>query len=217
MFWAYLMWAQFLVIWYGNLPEETGFVFARLWGHWLPIGRAVLLGMFVIPFIGLLGVAPKKFPATLGLFTAVSLVALWLERYLLVVPSVTTAAPMFGLPELGPTLAFLGLFLVAYALYARNFPMLSPRLALITLERERGHGHGHEFEHDETSRTTRCRRSWSGATDQERSKATGAGRSREEPIGAGGVTDLPAPIGSFGLLSAPEKEGTPTFARRGPS
>jgi hypothetical protein len=23
VFWAYLMWAQFLVIWYGNLPEET--------------------------------------------------------------------------------------------------------------------------------------------------------------------------------------------------
>jgi Ni/Fe-hydrogenase subunit HybB-like protein len=152
VFWAYLMWAQFLVIWYGNLPEETGFVFARLWGHWLPIGRAVLLGMFVIPFIGLIGVAPKKFPLTLGLFTAVSLVALWLERYLLVVPSVTTAAPMFGMPELGPTLAFLGLFLVMYAVYARNFPMLSPRLALITLERERGHGHGHEFEHEETSK-----------------------------------------------------------------
>ena len=36
VFWTYLMWAQFLVIWYGNLPEETGFVFARLWGEWLP-------------------------------------------------------------------------------------------------------------------------------------------------------------------------------------
>ena len=38
VFWAYLMWAQFLVIWYGNMPEETGFVFARLWGPWLPVG-----------------------------------------------------------------------------------------------------------------------------------------------------------------------------------
>jgi len=69
VFWTYLMWAQFLVIWYGNLPEETGFVFARLWGHWLPIGKAVGLGMFVIPFFGLLGVPPwnsimRKEPAT---------------------------------------------------------------------------------------------------------------------------------------------------------
>jgi hypothetical protein len=36
VFWAYLMWSQFLVIWYGNLPEETGFVFSRLWGPWRP-------------------------------------------------------------------------------------------------------------------------------------------------------------------------------------
>ncbi len=92
VFWTYLMWAQFLVIWYGNLPEETGFVFSRLWGEWLPIGRAVFLGMFIIPFFGLLGVAPKKTRLTLGFFATVSLVALWLERYLLVMPSVSADA-----------------------------------------------------------------------------------------------------------------------------
>ena len=92
VFWTYLMWAQFLVIWYGNLPEETGFVFARLWGHWLPVGTAVVLGMFIIPFFGLLGVAPKKIRATFLFFATVSLLSLWLERYLLVMPSVTAPA-----------------------------------------------------------------------------------------------------------------------------
>jgi Ni/Fe-hydrogenase subunit HybB-like protein len=151
VFWTYLMWAQFLVIWYGNLPEETGFVFARLWGHWLPIGVAVGWGMFLIPFFGLLGVRPKKSRVMLGFFATVSLVALWLERYLLVMPSVTALpGPMLGRPELGPTLAFAGLFLLAYALFARTFPMLSPRLAEITLDRERGHTvTAAEFEHDE--------------------------------------------------------------------
>ena len=140
VFWTYLMWSQFLVIWYGNLPEETGFVFARLWGEWRPIGTMVFLGMFVIPFIGLLGVAPKKTPATLGFFAAISLCTLWLERYLLVLPSVThEAGPVFGVAELGPTLGFLGLFLLSYGFFARTFPMVSPRLALITLEKESGH------------------------------------------------------------------------------
>ncbi len=156
VFWCYLMWAQFLVIWYGNLPEETGFVFARLWGHWLPVGKAVFIGMFLIPFFGLLGVAPKKNAATFGLFATVSLVALWFERYLLVMPSITRLpGPVILVPELGPTMMFLGLYLLSYALFARRFPMLSPRLAEITLERERGHASAEvsaEFDHEEGSR-----------------------------------------------------------------
>lgn len=140
VFWTYLMWAQFLVIWYGNLPEETGFVFSRLWGEWRTLGGAVFLGMFVIPFTGLLAVGPKKTPLTLGLFTLISFVMLWFERYLLVMPSISEInAPTFGLPELGPTLAFLGLFLLSYGWFARTYPMVSPRMALITLEKEQGH------------------------------------------------------------------------------
>jgi len=150
VFWTYLMWSQFLVIWYGNLPEETGFVFARLWGPWLPVGRWVFLGMFLIPFWGLLFVAAKKSPFVLGLIATVSLTALWLERYLLVTPSVTPVAhPAFGMPEAGPLLLFLGGFLVCYAIFARMFPMISPRLATITLQQERKHGHEDEFLHEE--------------------------------------------------------------------
>jgi hypothetical protein len=151
VFWTYLMWAQFLVIWYGNMPEETGFVFSRLWGRWLPIGWAVGLGMFIIPFFGLLGVAPKKTRPVFAFFATVSLVALWLERYLLVMPSVTALpGPVIGGPEIGPTLLFIGLYLLAYALFARTFPMVSPRLADITLGRERSHSMiTMEYEHEE--------------------------------------------------------------------
>jgi hypothetical protein len=156
VFWTYLMWAQFLVIWYGNLPEETGFVFARLWGHWLPVGKAVLIGMFVVPFFGLLGVAPKKVRATLGFFASISLVSLWLERYLLVMPSISSfPGPVFEQAEAGPTLLFAGLYLLTYALFARTFPMISPRLAEITLDRERGHVSAHvaaEFDHEESAK-----------------------------------------------------------------
>lgn len=150
VFWAYLMWAQFLVIWYGNLPEETGFVYARLWGHWLPIGRLVFIGMFLVPFIGLLGVVPKKTPVTLGFFASVSLVALWLERYLLVAPSVSPLpGPAFGVPDLAPTFLFAGLFLLTYALFARTFPMVSPRLAEITINRELGHHAVEVYDHED--------------------------------------------------------------------
>jgi hypothetical protein len=150
VFWGYLMWAQFLVIWYGNMPEETGFVFARLWGHWLGIGEMVFVGIFLIPFIGLLGVLPKKMPVTLGLFASISLVAFWLERYVLVAPSVSPLpGPAFGVPDLAPTFLLLGLFLFAYALFARTFPMVSPRLAEITINRELGHHAVEVYDHED--------------------------------------------------------------------
>jgi hypothetical protein len=150
VFWTYLMWAQFQVIWYANLPEETGFVFSRLWGPWIPVARAVLLGIFVIPFATLLGVAPKKSRVILGAIAVVSLSALWLERFLLIVPSITEeAGPHIGVAELAPTALMLGLFLLAYALFARTFPMISPRLAEITLSRELHHHEVETFDHED--------------------------------------------------------------------
>jgi hypothetical protein len=137
VFWGYLMWSQFLVIWYGNMPEETYFVWYRLWGAWRPVGATVFILVFVIPFAGLLGAKPKKFPPTLLGFAVVSLLGLWLERYLEVVPSVSAGAgPAIGVPEIGVTLLFGGLFLLAFGWFAARYPMLSPRLAADTLERE---------------------------------------------------------------------------------
>jgi len=138
VFWAYLMWAQFLVIWYGNLPEETFFIFYRLIGPWKPIGVAVFLLVFVVPFIGLLGVRPKKYPPALVTLALVSLTGIWLERYLEIVPSINgDAGPAIGVPEIGVTLLFAGLFLLSYGWFGARYPMLSPRLAVDTLERER--------------------------------------------------------------------------------
>jgi hypothetical protein len=140
VFWSYLMWSQFLVIWYGNLPEETWFVFYRLFGAWRPVGIAVFLMVFVIPFVMLLGVRPKKHVGISVSVAMVSLAGIWLERYLEVVPSVNDGAgPAFGLPEAGATAFFAGVFLLAYAWFGARYPMVSPRLAADTLERERHH------------------------------------------------------------------------------
>lgn len=140
VFWAYLMWAQFLVIWYGNLPEETYWIFYRLWGGWRAVGTAVFLMVFLTPFIGLLGVRPKKYPPTFALFSVISLAGLWLERYLEIVPSINDGhGPALGVPEAGAAVMLLGAFLLAYGVFAKRYPMVSPRLAADTLEREHSH------------------------------------------------------------------------------
>ncbi len=129
IFWAYLMFSQLLVIWFGNLREETSFIFWRLWGDWRPLSVLVGLMVFFIPFWGLIWVKAKITPATFTLFLVISLVGVWLERYLLVQPSLVEHGPAFGLPEIGVSVGFLGLFLLSYGLFARTFPMVSPRLA----------------------------------------------------------------------------------------
>jgi hypothetical protein len=140
VFWAYLMFSQFLVIWYGNLPEETYFVFYRLWGAWRPVGIAVFLMVFLIPFVALLGEKPKKSPGWLLAIALVSLTGVWLERYLEIVPSINGGAgPAMSVPELGALLLFGGLYALSYSWFAGRYPMISPRLAADTLEREHGH------------------------------------------------------------------------------
>ncbi|HXO84098.1 MAG TPA: hypothetical protein VN803_01085 [Gemmatimonadales bacterium] len=137
VFWAYLMWSQYLVIWYGNLPEETYFIFYRLVGPWRPIGIAVFLLVFLIPFLGLLGEKPKKFAPTMVGFAIVSLVGIWLERYYEIVPSVNHGAgPAIGLPEAGMALFFGGLFFLSWGWFAGRYPIISPRFAADALERE---------------------------------------------------------------------------------
>ncbi|MBI4409241.1 MAG: hypothetical protein HY561_06005 [Gemmatimonadetes bacterium] len=126
-FWAYLLWSQYLVIWYGLLPHEQEFVIHRLELPFAPVAVAVFLCMFVIPFFGLLGVQPKKRPALLGTFASVVLVGLWLERYVLVYPSYTFSRNEglpFGLPEVGMALLFGGLFIFALLFFAVRFPMI---------------------------------------------------------------------------------------------
>lgn len=129
IFWAYLTYSQFLVIWYGNLPEETGFIFYRLWDEWRPIGVMVGMLVFLIPFWGLIWVKSKVNPVTFTIFLTISLMGMWLERYLMVQPSLTENGPAFGLPEIGVTMGFLGLFLLGYGLFARALPMVSPQLS----------------------------------------------------------------------------------------
>jgi hypothetical protein len=140
VFWAYLMFAQFLVIWYGNLPEETYFIFYRLWGAWRPVGVAVFLMVFLIPFIGLLGVRPKRSSAWLLGLALVSIAGIWLERFFEIIPSLNGGAPpAFGLPEVGALALFGGLYALSYSWFAARYPMISPRLAADTLAREHGH------------------------------------------------------------------------------
>jgi hypothetical protein len=123
-FWGYITFAQYLVIWYGNVPEETHFFTQRLTHAWTNWTVAVVVLTFVLPFFGLLSVKAKVFSPTMIFFALCSTLGIWIQRYVEVYPSVYGAvgnAP-FSYWEAGISLGFLGLFVWSYASFMDAFP-----------------------------------------------------------------------------------------------
>jgi hypothetical protein len=114
VFWVYLVFAQYIVIWYGDLPVETFFIVQRVHHMpWSPLSVACLVLIWLIPFTVLMSVRTKKTPVILGTVSALGLVGMWLERYVLVVPSLSLDAIPFGPTQCLISIGFLGAFLIS--------------------------------------------------------------------------------------------------------
>jgi len=131
-FWGYLTFGQYLVIWYGNMGEETFFMRLRLIQPWVWITVTSVILTFVMPFFGLISRAAKVFRPTFLLFALCSVVGLWLMRYVEVYPSVyqiPTVAP-FSFWEIGVALLYIGSWGFAYCAFMDAFPRM--RVTLMT-------------------------------------------------------------------------------------
>lgn len=138
IFWVYQFWSQYLPIWYANLPEETGWVFLRFEEPWRALGFTVFGFVFLIPFLGLMNITTKKNPFWLSLFSLVILTGMWMERHILVMPSLEPDQVWVGLPEIGVTLGFLGVFGWAVQSFLTRYPTVK---VVDALANAGGHGH----------------------------------------------------------------------------
>lgn len=140
VFWTYLWFSQYIVIWYGKLPWEQSWIIRRSNEVWGGFSALVMVLCFVVPFAGLIGRKAKMKPKLLGFFTVVILVGLWLERYVMVAPSLHHAGdPIFTIwhPLIG--CMFLGLWLGSIRWFLSTFPAIQlwqPMVDPETLEAE---------------------------------------------------------------------------------
>ena len=109
--WGGFFFAQYLTIWYGNIPEEVDYVLKRVgpspyWG----LSRAVLAMLFVIPFITLLSRQFKVFPPGMFVIALVVFGGILLEKVVLIMP-VVPINPVASALELGLMVA---LFVLVY-------------------------------------------------------------------------------------------------------
>ena len=122
VFWGYLMWSQYLVIWYADIPFETWWVNLRFEDPWRPLAFAAFIMIFALPFVGMLNKTSKTNPALVMGFNGMILLGLWIERHVLVMPSLDPNHVWVGLPEIGVTLGFAGLFGFAVQGFLAKFP-----------------------------------------------------------------------------------------------
>lgn len=109
-FWAYIWLSQFLLIWYANIPAETGPARLLLSARWAPLFYLNLVLNFLLPFILLLSRRAKAQEGMLLMASFIILVGHWLDLYLQFMPPVLRGAnPSFGFAEIGGVLVQFGL------------------------------------------------------------------------------------------------------------
>ncbi len=131
-FWAYIAFSQYLLVWVGNLPEESPYYEIRASGSWRWVFIALVVGHFVLPFSLLLSRALKLRPGFLAAVAVLLLLARWVDVYWLVMPAMDPKSPSLHWTDL-TAFAGVGGAAVAFALFrARGrytVPVKDPFLA----------------------------------------------------------------------------------------
>jgi hypothetical protein len=98
-FWGYLWVCQYLLIWYGNIPEEVTFYIKRTNPQWVTLFTLNFLINWVVPFTLLLSAKAKRHPQILQAASILVLCGRWLDLYVMIMPA-EWAQPRLGFPEL---------------------------------------------------------------------------------------------------------------------
>lgn len=131
-FWAYIAYSQYMLIWYGGLPEETVWFRHRMEHGWEVHSYVLALFHFVLPFIILLPRAPKRSIPMLSVMGGWFLVIHWFDLHWLAMP---VASPHHAGIHWLDVSCGLGLFLLMTGLFFYRFsrhsivPVNDPYLA----------------------------------------------------------------------------------------
>ncbi len=131
VFWAYIGFSQYFLIWYANIPEETGWYYVRQNNGWTTLSWIMLIGHFIIPFLGLLPRPIKKNPVTLGFWAVYIMIMHWLDVFWIAIPNAYPNGIPFHPLYIACFLGMGGLYVAFVALGLKNrslVPARDPRL-----------------------------------------------------------------------------------------
>ena len=126
LLWADFFYVQLLVIYYGNIPEETHYVIIRtMLAPWSKLAWTVFFVCFIGPFFILLRQSVKTKPVLMLIICSVVIVGIWLEHLLLLGPALSHEAAHeipLSLSDGLISLGFFGLMAFAIGYFLRIFP-----------------------------------------------------------------------------------------------
>jgi len=131
LLWLYFTAAENLTVWYGNEPKEMAVFGARTRAQYAPYFWTMVVLNFVIPFV-LLGVRRLRSIATATFASACVVTGMWLERFVIVVPTLANprlvSASSHYAPtwiELAITAATFAAMVMLYLVFSKVFPLIS--------------------------------------------------------------------------------------------
>jgi hypothetical protein len=134
MFWGYVHFSQFLIIWYGNLPEEVEWYIRRLEESWGALAVALVALHFAVPFLLLLSRGLKRNPTLLGCVAGLLFVMHAVETLWMVKPATEPS-------RASPTWLDLGMISAVGGAWLAVFNLALPRDAELDAWKTRG-SHG---------------------------------------------------------------------------
>jgi len=111
IFWTYLWFSQFMLYWYGNIPEETKWFLERARSSYSGLFYANLFLNFVFPFLMFMRRDAKRDMRVLTIVASVLILSHWLDFFVMIMPITVEGNWGIDFMEVGMFLTFAGLFL----------------------------------------------------------------------------------------------------------
>lgn len=123
IFWTYLWFSQYMLIWYANIPEETGYYKIRVQGPFRGIFFLNLILNFVCPLLIFMKKSPKR-NWTLVTFMAVLIIfGHWIDFWQMVMPGTLGAHAELYPFEFGIAALFIGIIMWRVGVYFSKYPL----------------------------------------------------------------------------------------------
>jgi len=126
LLWTYMSFAQFLIIWSGNLKQEITWYKVRAYTSWGYIGAALLIFHFFIPFFILLQRRVKRRVERLSVIAAWMLVITVVDIFWIVVPAFENRKSGLHVSpqDIVAVLGLFGIWLAVFMIQLKKMPLL---------------------------------------------------------------------------------------------